>query len=1750
MSPVATAIDLRWWESLRHFGLLLGPREVAHLAGERARPQLSAFRADQLRRELTRFAAGQSEPGALLAWVLETVCELPAEGWSRGAAVGSEWGHPLVSGESRKPRHLWRGAQGGVLPVFFDGERTVGQGRGRRAVSDTLQWLRAARQPLALLTNGRQLRLLYAGLDHDAACEWDTDLWFEEGEPGAQLAALRLLLQPALLDGATPGAPPPLVAAILDSRRGQSELSATLGERVRRGVETLVRAHGEPLRAAGLDAHGAEVYRAAVRVVMRMVVVLFAESRELLPRSAPVYHEGYGLHGLAEALRRRAARGRSRLAHTFGAWPRVLALFRLIHAGSHHQALPVPAYGGELFAAGRADAPDAVTRALHLFESACFEAATPVMADREVDALLELLTRTRIRLRQGRGSVSSLVPVDFSDLSSEYIGILYEGLLDYELRVAPAGDAVVFLALGDEPALPLLRLEAMEDGHLRELLAKVKEKRKTDVGEDEAGEDAEAEESGEDDGAVEDDGEEAAEDPVEGNEEGGEDEEEVDGEGRGDDDSASVDNLPATSASPPGTADTPTTAAGHAALRSRALAWARRASAAGGLAPRPRGRLTPERQLEHAARVEKAAKALLARVVEPGEWYLVRWGGTRKGAGTFYTRPQLAVPLVQRTLRPLAYTPPPATVAGEASAVMPPRDAPPERWVPRRPEEILALKVCDPACGSGSFPVAAVRFLTEAVYASLFAHDRLADPQRPLDEILGLAPPSAEQPLGATRLPCRPDEPDFEPRAKALLRRYVVERTIYAVDLDPLAVELCRLALWIETMDRELPFSFLDHKVRAGNALVGAWFDQFAHYPAMAWSREGGDKNHSNGVHLAKEAWTKAIKAYRGEEVKPALAQFLAGATLFSKDQLVEALAVHDDALATLARLHDLPVHDSAERARIYREMRESPTWRHLADAFDRWCALWFWPADRLDEAPLPRDLAAPAAAAREVSAEIAGRLRFFHWELEFPDVFRGGTTATSFSGFDALIGNPPWEIAKPSSKEFFSDLDPLYRAYGKQVALARQSELFAEGETERRWLEYAADFKAQSGFVKHAAHPFGDPETAEGNDDRFNLARGGQNADLHRRWREARAKSRGFADPRHPYQHQGSADLNLYKLFLERAHALLRAGGRLGFLVPSGLYSDHGSGALRRLFLERCRWEWLFGFENREKIFDIDSRFKFNPVIVEKGGTTEAVRTAFMRRDLADWARAEEIATDYPATQITRFSPRSRAILEIQSRRDLEILETIYSNSVLLGDDGPDGWGVEYAREFDMTNDSKLFPPRPKWEEQGYRPDEYSRWLRGRWRQRTAGSPAPPRARRVDLAPGVILSRDGEGWIAEDEVEDVALPLYEGRMIGQFDFSESGWVSGKGRSAVWEPSPWPAKPVIPQFLMATRAMSANLEVAPDRAEHSKLCFMDVSSATNRRTTIATVLDRSPCGNKVPVLRTLAEAGVATPLTLCALLNSWVYDFQMRARLGGLSLNWFIVAETALPSRERSLALETWFTPRTLNLACAHPRFSETWLRARNLSNQAPIRHWALASAERLRLRCMLDALACACIGLTSDHTVHLLRDNDWRREELANKVFRRTLDPKGFWRVDKDKDPELRHTVLTLVAFHDLQQHIAAAGGDRERGIAAFCAQNDGEGWMLPETLRLADYGLGHDERAKHPQPVASRLGPRFYDWQLAQDREESWLECELHARNLLGEDGFRRLMAGLSEQPSALSSKGPEGRSQAAAQTRLFPK
>ncbi|MFM7550738.1 MAG: Eco57I restriction-modification methylase domain-containing protein [Cyanobacteriota bacterium] len=1633
------------WDRLRHGGLLLDPQRLQTVAGLQPGP-LGGYHDQELRRQAAALLAGDGEASAFVAFVLERVCGFaPGTGaWSRGSAVGSEWNHRTPTGETLKPRHIWRGAHGARLPVFLDSERQVGIGRGRRTASQVVQWLRAGGERLALLTNGRQWRLIFAGLDFDAWCEWDVDLWFEEGELSPQVQALRTLLSPQAWSPAADDQPGPLLQAVLDSRKGQADLSAALGERVREAVELLVQSHGDVLQEQCADTNPADIYRAAVRVVMRLVVVLFAESRDLLPRDNALYHGAYGVGGLLEELEKTAARGGSRLARSWSAWPRLLALFRLVHQGSHHPALPVPAYGGELFepAVVNENTTDGLLRALHVFETAAFDSSRGVFPDRDVHRLLEKISRTRVKLRQGRQKTWVTVPVDFSDLSSEYIGILYEGLLDFELKTAPSGNPVIFLAVGNQPALPLSRLEEMDDRALAALLEKMKD---TSSGDDE-----EAEES-----------DEAPDDaPADAADEGDDSDDEADEEAE----EASVD----------GDDDRHVT-------RTRAEVWARRAVEAGKLVRRPRATANPDTRRAYEESVARKARQLVVRVVLPGEWYLVRWGGTRKGSGTFYTRPGLAVPTVQRTLRPLLYDPP-AKDDGTTD-----REAPASTWLPKRPEEILAIKTCDSACGSGTFPVAALRHITNALYAAVHHHSRVAD--RGDRSVVSLLSSRAEDAddvaaLGQELIPCPSEDASFEPRLRAVLKRHVVERCIYGVDLDPLAVELCRLSLWIETMDRTLPFSFLDHKVKCGNALVGTWFDQFLHYPVMAWkNREGGDKNHSNSVHFAKEARGKALREFAMGSLKTDLKSFLSGPTLFDpRDRAREATEVHADALALLAKLHDLPVQDAAERARIYRdELLGSPAYKSLKAAMDLWCACWFWPAEALEEAPLPSTFSNPSEKTCTVAEEITTRLRFFHWELEFPDVF-----CTEGAGFDAVLGNPPWDTLQPNSKEFFSNIDPLYRAYEKQEALRKQKEYFSSPSIELQWINFNAGFAAYSNWFKYVALPFGDPSLSEASLTRYSIARGSLNTSLHSQWRNLRNRTPGYADATHPFRHRGDGKAYTYKLFLEVSHSLLRDAGRMGLVVPSGIYTDYGTAPLRRLFLDACRWEWLFGFDNRDGIFDIDSRFKFNPIILEKGGCTNETRVVFMRHNVEDWGTAEDFATTYTREHVEQFSPCLRSILEVHSGRDLQVMEKVYDNSVLLGSTEERSWGAKYAQgDFNITSDSRLFPSRAKWEQKGYLPDEYSRWIKGDWRpisllwkelgidilsQDNNKVAQPPYnllpISRTSIPAGAILSRDASAYIREDDISTeriersgaegnftessvpaIALPLYQGKMIWQFDASWS-IATGLSGSAAWLDADKERLSIQGKYLIGS--WHCDLLVLNQSV---RLAFRDVQNATNQRTFIGVLIPSFPAGNTVPLMSTGRLRGASSDSALLASLCSFPLDRALRIKMSQNHVNWFYAEELPIP-KLLSGRIGELISERICRSFMPGVYFSAAHLyKAMSRHSGAWKKTWALQPHERLRVRSLVDAAIAASYGLDHEELKHFLADCDHPVSRSTSKSFTRNLDQKGFWRVDKDKDPELRHTVLTLVAFHDLEEKIRERGGNREAGIEAFLTQNDGEG-------------------------------------------------------------------------------------------------
>jgi hypothetical protein len=1580
------------WTALRHGGNLLSP---AALDGLPAPERPSRGLADGLRSALVALDPEKSASaalGALLDVLLEDACGL-RDGWQKGNALGAADAEKLLDGKVLKPQRRWTGPGGEVLAVFATPAPQIGVGKGRRPAAQVVEYLRRRSLPLALLTNGRQWRLIWADTDSLAWAEWEAERWLAADLLSDELAVLRRVLAPTSLLRADADLSP-LLGAIRDTRRGQGKLSKELGERVRQAVELLLLSRQALVAPVWENHQGADLYVAACHFVMRLVVTLFAEARELLPVDNRVYHQAYGLRGLLDQLDRLSPE-RRKARHM--AWPRLLALFRLLHQGSLHEAMPLQAYGGDLLRAGD-EGGDGVQRALALLES------LPEPPDDDViHRVLILLTRTTQKVREGSVWRTVAAPVDFTELTSEYIGILYEGLLDYELHRAGA-EPVLFLNLGDQPALPLDRLEAMDDKALAALVENAQVKKKV----------ASGDEKEEDEGEAED-----AESS----------EEDEDAEEAGDPEESDAPAIP----------DAWNLDDARIAAHSRAVAWGRRAVKVGTLVKKPKS-LTAEARVAWNAQLDAAAEQLVADVKLPDELYLVRWGGTRKGAGTFYTRPQLTLPTVRRTLEPLIYE----QEGSKAGMVRP-------------PEELLSLKVCDPAMGSGSFLVAALRVLTEAVVESLHVHERIerTNGRTTVDcELL----PEADRSL--------PTE-GFEERLEAIVRRAVVEHCLYGVDIDPLAVELARVALWVETLDPRLPFTFLDHKLRCGNALVGTWLDRFRDYPLLCFDRVSPDRKYK-GVHHAADVWHEALKEKR--------AQAIAGQVEILTGQLRLQAATSDEELKTAVErvrrlyreLRAVPAARPDERARIWRErIKTDAALGKVREAFDTWCALWFWPLDELDTLPLPAELHAPTGRALQVVKSLAYRQRFFHWELEFPDVFtREG------AGFDVVAGNPPWDTQKPSSKEFFSNHDPLYRAYSKVEALAVQRTLFETHSTiEAQWLAYNGDFKDRGNFVRNAAEPFGDGKVANHGGGDVNIVRGHQGAALHKAWQGRRARYHGTSDPAHPFRHQGSADLNSYKMFVEAGHALLRLGGQLGLVVPSGLYTDQGTGELRKLLLNSCRWRWLYSFENRNTLFDIHRSFKFCVAILEKGGSTRTFQAAFMRHDLEDWTDARG-ARFYPADRVRAFSPKSLSVVEIRSEQDLAVLTKIYASGVLIGDSGSTGWGIETGREFHMTDNHKLFIRIDEAESEGYVADKYGRWS----------------------------SLNGEYLV----------PIYQGVMIGQLEPNRAAWVSGTGSQAAWEKDILPGEPFRPQFLIPIKIAQA---VKPNSLR-PRFLYRNIARTTDVRTFVGSHVPAFPSGHSVAHLS--AANATDDGVSLSGILASLTFDWQLRERIGGTNLSWAFLEEAALPPPAivgESLRREV------LRLIATGEAYADQWGRGAAMkSAQRPWRRlWAITPHERLRLRCILDAIVVALYGLDRDDFAWILKDCDHPKARLSDKTFCRQLDPKGFWRVDKTEDPELRHTVLSLVAFDDLQAVITTAG-NRDAGIQAFCDQNEGDGWMLPETLCLADFSLTrtvavgeYDECARTPQPVRSRLGERFLDWQLAQTPEESWAECERHAKVIL---------------------------------------
>jgi hypothetical protein len=509
----------------------------------------------------------------------------------------------------------------------------------------------------------------------------------------------------------------------------------------------------------------------------------------------------------------------------------------------------------------------------------------------------------------------------------------------------------------------------------------------------------------------------------------------------------------------------------------------------------------------------------------------------RKSSGTFYTPRALTAFLVRQTLEPL--------VRGRSA------------------DDILQLRVLDPAMGSGAFLVAACRYLSAVAEEALVAEGTW-------------------------------HAHDVTTADRAALRREVAARCLFGVDLNPMAVQLARLSLWLATLATDKPLSFLDHHLVAGNSLVGASPEDLRRQPGGGGARR---RRHEELPLFPEESLSSAVE----HAIRIRL-----------------QLTSEPDDTATIVR--------EKERTLAALHAKESSlgTWSQLLDL---WCAGWFWshgsPPDRGTFRELTGRLIDGACALPErmcsrflnQSAAVAARWRFHHWPMVFPEIFldEHGHPRPA-TGFDAVIGNPPWEMVRGDSG-------------GEDARAARRADA-------RR----LTDFVRESGI----------------------------------------------------YQVDGSAHANLYQLFLERALQLVRRGGRIGLVLPSGFVSDAGGAPLRRHLFDRAEVDAITGLDNREAIFPIHRSTRFVLLTCTPGRPTQAIRCRFGISRVEDLEKGETAATS--AITLTRafIEQLSGAddvgIPELATPRDLTIVERIGAHVPRLGDAA--GWHAQFSRELNASDD------------------------------------------------------------------------------------------------------------------------------------------------------------------------------------------------------------------------------------------------------------------------------------------------------------------------------------------------------------------------------------------------------------------------------------------------------------------------------
>ncbi|MFI7517525.1 Eco57I restriction-modification methylase domain-containing protein [Micromonospora echinofusca] len=606
-------------------------------------------------------------------------------------------------------------------------------------------------------------------------------------------------------------------------------------------------------------------------------------------------------------------------------------------------------------------------------------------------------------------------------------------------------------------------------------------------------------------------------------------------------------------------------------------------------------------------------------------------GNDRKTTGSYYTPPSLVSALLDTALDPLLDE----ATAGATS----PTDA---------EARLLALTVCDPACGSGHFLVAAARRI-----ARRLAQVRSGD-----------------------------DEPTPAQIQHAL--REVVGHCIYGVDLNDLAAELAKVSLWMEALEPGKPLGFLDARIRIGNSLLGVT-PTLLHgdLPDAAFKElEGDDKKTAATVRRNNRAQATVEVAIQSATPR----RYAQDALIFATGPDVSNAAL----AAQRSTLLSLPNDVDAIRAQADRweKHEQSPEYRAQRLHADTWCAAFVWPmppagTGSAPEAPTNAIMRAIAdnpfsAAHAHLTAhaeKIAAQYRFFHWHLEFPEIFHvdeatlDATPQGWSGGFSCILGNPPWERVKLQEKEFFAARHPEIT---KAATAAARKRLIASLQNS----ENAADRA------------------------------------LHREWTAALRMSDGVStlireSGRYPLTATG--DINTYAIFAETARSIMNPTGRLGIIVPTGIATDSTTQRFFRDLVERQSLVALHDFENEDKVFpSVHHSYRF-ALLALSGQPSRQASLAFRARQAA---QIPERAYGITPDEILLLNPNTGTCPVFVSRRDAEITIGIYRRiPVLWRGGGAEGnaWSLSFMAMLHMANDSGHFITAEKadaagWSRQGNR--------------------------------------------------------------------------------------------------------------------------------------------------------------------------------------------------------------------------------------------------------------------------------------------------------------------------------------------------------------------------------------------------------------------------------------------------------------